>query len=205
MNTDLVCNFILLCIIFLFILWSDDYFVNLSGKDGVIGLQGINGSQGEQGMQGQPGIVNFNDKIIYSNISFGIIGDMGNNGERGPKGSIGPNGLIGKKGLMGKQGNDGPQGQIGHQGIQGPQGAKGNDAKWHFSLVDKNNCIEGIYDEETEQSSCPDNKIMVGIENYYGVYKLKCCSIINDDEQQKIKYDLIKNGKSVNPLNIYEY
>ncbi len=186
-------------------MWFEYYYLMQNGNIGVIGLQGNTGLTGPNGINGLKGITTNFNKNINTNFTFGKIGSSGPNGPIGKSGQIGPIGFRGHIGLQGPSGNNGPVGIIGPMGNSGPQGTAGKDTDWHLSLVDRNNCSDAIYNEVLGYSSCPENSVMIGLENDYNKYKIKCCNLANDIELQNSKYEMIKKGLSPNPLNIYEY
>jgi hypothetical protein len=198
-------NIILFCLIFLFILWFDYYYLLQSGNIGVVGNQGLIGPPGIIGKTGTQGISTNNNKILNMNITYNPIGPRGKQGSIGPVGPIGPVGYRGSRGQTGPIGSAGPVGLIGLPGPAGQMGVPGKDVEWHLSLIDRNNCLDAIYNDILGYSSCPENTVMIGLENDFNKYKIKCCSLINDIESQNTKYEIIKKGGSVNPLNIYDY
>ena len=198
-------NLFLLLILFLFILWFEYNYLIQSGNVGVIGPIGNIGLNGKNGLNGSNGITTYFDNNINSNITFSKIGPTGPIGQSGSIGPNGPIGFRGPRGPTGPSGNNGPMGLIGPSGNPGPQGPLGKDVEWHLSLIDRNNCSLPEYNETLGYSSCPENSVMIGLENDYNKYRIKCCSLVNDIESQNSKYELIKKGVAPNPINIYEY
>jgi hypothetical protein len=195
-------------IIFIFILWFDNYYLVQSSNKytGLDGKRGNNGSPGITGINGDKGSTNDNNVYINGNITMGIIGNQGPNGYQGKQGQTGPIGFIGPNGQTGPPGLNGPVGLIGSIGPRGSVGPPGIDTKWHLTIVNNNDCEEPIYNQILGYSSCPNNTVMTGIENtIYKNYNIKCCKLLNDDTSQNTKYDMIKYGKTPNPINIYEY
>ena len=209
----MIKNIVFLCILFLFISWFEYYYILQNGNNGVSGSIGKIGTNGNKGVTGDDGLLQShkNDiptNFIYninSNLTIGKIGPAGKNGLLGPKGTNGPIGFRGPRGPIGQSGNNGPVGLIGPAGPQGLEGPPGKDVEWHLSFIDRNNCSIPIYNEVLGYSSCPENSVMIGLENDYNKYKIKCCNLINDIESQNTKYELIKKGKRSNSDNIYEY
>lgn len=201
----MIKNIFICCFIFLFILWFEYYYLLQNGNIGVIGYQGPVGINGSTGINGQNGITTNFIPNINTNFILSKIGPSGLIGINGLSGPMGPIGFRGPQGLQGQSGNNGPIGLIGPTGLTGLQGPPGKDVDWHLSIIDKNNCSEPVYNEILGYSSCPENSVMIGLENDYNKYKIKCCNLTNDVELQNSKYEMIKKGLSPNPLNIYEY
>ena len=93
--------------------------------------------------------INFEDSIIFDDITanngagffiygppgpIGIMGEQGEQGMQGPTGVIGPVGVIGPTGIRGATGSIGPIGRGGYTGIMGCTGATGQ-----FSGIIANN------------------------------------------------------------------
>ena len=198
-------NFIILGVIYLFIIWFDSFFLIQKGKNGVQGLIGQQGIIGPNGLTGKNTPNNYNnyyiDKVIFGNPKS-LEGKPGN---PGPPGNIGPLGFRGPQGQKGPNGSNGPLGRIGPNGPIGEKGKKGNDVDWHLSIIDRNDCLTATYNEFLGNSSCPNNSVMIGLENSDKYYQIKCCKLKPDFDNQTSKYDKIKKGISVNPINLYDY
>lgn len=200
---NLCKNIIILILIILFVFWFNTNY-GLSGLQGIRGLIGPNGQKGSNGLIGSPGQINYNNYSI-NKVTFGLIGPNGLIGSPGQKGPPGPIGFRGPFGLIGPNGTNGPLGQIGPNGPIGLPGPKGTDVNWHLSIIDRNDCLPNIYDEKQGNSECPVNTVMIGLENRDRYLQLKCCKLKPDIDMQNTKYELIKKGKPVNPINIYDY
>jgi hypothetical protein len=199
---------IVFSIIIIFILWFDHYYLVQSSDKyiGINGNKGNDGSPGIAGTNGNKGNITDHNLTINNNLTLGNIGNQGPNGYQGKQGITGPIGYIGPVGQTGPPGLNGPVGIIGPDGLPGPTGPPGIDTKWHLTFINNNDCVDPIYNQVLGYSSCPNNTVMTGIENsIYKNYNIKCCKLLNDDTLQNTKYDLIKYGKSPNPINIYEY
>ena len=198
-------NIVLLFLLFLFVLWFEYYYLIQNGNIGCIGIVGKIGTNGPIGLNGTSGISTNLNSNLNSNITLSKIGPSGKIGSTGLNGPIGPIGFRGPRGPQGQSGNNGPVCLIGNPGPIGSRGLQGKDVDWHLSLIDRNNCSVPIYNEVLGYSSCPENSVMIGLENDYNKYKIKCCNLINDIDLQNSKYELIKKGLPSNPINIYEY
>jgi len=198
---DFFKNFIIFGLIYLFVVWFDYVYTQQSVPIGVYGLIGNNGSTGLSGQFGPNGITNPH-KFIINNIVYNKIGSVGPTGLQGING---PPGIDGFRGPIGIKGPDGPFGAIGEQGdsgIQGLPGVKGEDVNWYLSNTNKQDCVDGIYNEVGD-SMCPEKTIMVGLQNIIGTenLKVKCCNLTTNIEVQQEKFKLIKKGLSTNPNN----
>ena len=182
-------SIILFITLLFFSYWFIFYFGTQRGPKGINGAIGLRGNIGNLGIDGSIGPETSTNSYIYIPI-YGKIGPQGPSGPIGQKGDIG---LVGPRGPMGIRGQSGYAGSIGQQGTIGNiglQGLPGDDAKWHLSIIDKYNC-------QVMDNCSLKGYIPVGINNN----QFNCCKLINDDDLQEQKYQIIKKGGLVNDLD----